>query len=170
MWTKIENEMPPLDVPVFLWDGKRQWIGGRTDDSGGWLWGHAYGICWTDSEQWQAGLETDSARKPTHWHPLPQPPKAFCRRDSVRKKRGGQWHGKVVGSYSTGLTPEGYAVESDREPGSVQIYPVSALEPWDGKPDPDEDLRPVLRCSACHKPLDPGQLCYCPEAVYARTA
>lgn len=34
----------------------------------------------------------------------------------------------MVGEYSTELTPEGYAVESEREPGSVQIYPASALE------------------------------------------
>ena len=50
--------------------------------------------------------------------------------DLVRKKSGSQWHGRVVGTYSTSLTPEGYAVESATESGSVQIYPVSALEPW----------------------------------------
>lgn len=49
----------------------------------------------------------------------------------VKKKTGGRWHGRVVGFYSTALTPEGYAVESRYERGSVQIYPVSALEPWD---------------------------------------
>ena len=48
--------------------------------------------------------------------------------DNVRKVRGSQWHGRVVGWYSTELTPEGYAVESDTERGSVQIYPASALE------------------------------------------
>lgn len=48
--------------------------------------------------------------------------------DRVRKIKGSQWQGKVVGFYSTDLTPEGYAVESDTEKGSVQIYPVSALE------------------------------------------
>lgn len=50
--------------------------------------------------------------------------------DTVRKKSGGQWHGKVVGWYSTDLTPLGYAVESHTEKGSVQIYPERALEPW----------------------------------------
>lgn len=33
-----------------------------------------------------------------------------------------------MGWYSTKLTPEGYAVESESHPGSVQIYPASALE------------------------------------------
>jgi hypothetical protein len=46
----------------------------------------------------------------------------------VRKKSGSSWQGKVVGTYATALTLEGYAVESEREPGSVQIYPASALE------------------------------------------
>lgn len=48
--------------------------------------------------------------------------------DRVRKKSGAAWQGHVVGWYSTQLTPEGYAVESEFHPGSVQIYPVAALE------------------------------------------
>lgn len=48
--------------------------------------------------------------------------------DRVRKKSGAAWQGQVVGWYSTTLTPEGYAVESESHPGSVQIYPVAALE------------------------------------------
>lgn len=48
--------------------------------------------------------------------------------DRVRKKSGAAWQGKVVGWYCTKLTPEGYAVESEAHPGSVQIYPVAALE------------------------------------------
>ena len=48
--------------------------------------------------------------------------------DTVRKTKGSQWHGTVVGTYSTSLTPEGYAVENKYEAGSVQIYPAAALE------------------------------------------
>lgn len=50
--------------------------------------------------------------------------------DKVRKTKGSQWKGTVVGTYSTTLTPEGYAVESSTEIGSVQIYPAAALEKW----------------------------------------
>jgi len=46
----------------------------------------------------------------------------------LKKIRGSQWQGKVVGFYSTTLTPEGYAIESNTEKGSVQIYPAQALE------------------------------------------
>ena len=51
--------------------------------------------------------------------------------DMVKKVSGSHWHGKVVGTYSTELTPEGYAVESHTEKGSVQIYPAKALELWE---------------------------------------
>ncbi len=52
----------------------------------------------------------------------------FKRGDYVRKTKGSQWRGLIVGEYSTALTPEGYAVESSTEKGSVQIYPAGALE------------------------------------------
>ena len=52
----------------------------------------------------------------------------FGLRDRVRKTKGSSWQGRVVGFYSTSLTPIGYCVESEREPGSVQLYPESALE------------------------------------------
>lgn len=47
--------------------------------------------------------------------------------DLVRKASGSAWEGRVVGTYSTSLTPEGYAIESSAHPGSVQIYPAQAL-------------------------------------------
>lgn len=57
-----------------------------------------------------------------------KPFSAFIVGDRVRKKSGSNWHGHVVGFYSTELTPIGYCIESEREPGSVQIYPEAALE------------------------------------------
>ena len=53
----------------------------------------------------------------------------FAIGDRVSKKSGANWNGRVVGFYSTALTPIGYAVESEREIGSVQIYPEAALTP-----------------------------------------
>jgi uncharacterized small protein (DUF1192 family) len=60
----------------------------------------------------------------------------FKRGDRVRKVKGSSWHGIVVGEYSTSLTPIGYCVESDRESGSVQIYPEAALELVQTAPEP----------------------------------
>lgn len=53
--------------------------------------------------------------------------------NKVKKRGKASWRGNVVGIYSTTMTPIGYAVESAFEPGSVQIYPESAIEYWDGK-------------------------------------
>lgn len=57
----------------------------------------------------------------------PESHTTFSLGDQVYKPRGSSWRGRVVGWYSTHLTPEGYAVESDSEKGSVQIYPAAAL-------------------------------------------
>lgn len=46
----------------------------------------------------------------------------------MRKIKGSEWEGWVVGTYSTKLTPEGYVVESSSHKGSCQIYPEAALE------------------------------------------
>jgi dihydrofolate reductase (trimethoprim resistance protein) len=53
--------------------------------------------------------------------------KQFRIGDRVTKIKGSQWTGRIVGFYSTTLTPEGYAVESETEIGSVQIYPAAAI-------------------------------------------
>ena len=39
--------------------------------------------------------------------------------DVVKKVSGSEWEGVIVGTYSTALTPEGYAVESMMHKGSV---------------------------------------------------
>jgi hypothetical protein len=49
--------------------------------------------------------------------------------EAVQKKGRASWRGTVVGWYRTELTELGFAVESLFEPGSVQIYPQTALEP-----------------------------------------
>ena len=65
----------------------------------------------------------------SHDHQIRPPlPATFGLGERVRKKSGAAWQGHIVGGYSTELTPEGYAVESEAHPGSVQIYPVAALE------------------------------------------
>lgn len=45
----------------------------------------------------------------------------------VTKIKGSSWTGRIVGFYATALTPIGYCVESENEPGSVQIYPEAAI-------------------------------------------
>ena len=75
-------------------------------------------------------MEQSSAATGTPHDHHSQPPfrETFVWGERVRKKSGAAWQGLVVGWYSTKLTPEGYAVESEAHPGSVQIYPFAALE------------------------------------------
>ena len=75
----------------------------------------------------------DANTQPPEGGPLIGRRPAFKRGDLVRKRSGAQWQGHIVGEYSTALTPEGYAVESDAHVGSVQIYPAAALERVPGK-------------------------------------
>lgn len=53
--------------------------------------------------------------------------------DRVTKIKGSSWTGRIVGYYSTELTPVGCAVESENEPGSVQIYPAATLSALEGE-------------------------------------
>lgn len=70
------------------------------------------------------------------------PKRKFAIGDRVEKRKGSSWRGKVVGFYSTSLTPDGCAVESENEPGSVQIYPVEALQAWEGPTATDKAVCP----------------------------
>ena len=65
---------------------------------------------------------------------------AFRLGDYVSKKGRASWRGKIVGWYRTELTALGYAVESYHEIGSVQIYPESALIPWEPTPSQPEQV------------------------------
>jgi dihydrofolate reductase (trimethoprim resistance protein) len=81
------------------------------------------GVVWNNSKHMvRAAIETYLEQTC-----LPTTHTKFALGDAVEKTKGASWHGQVVGWYNTDLTPEGYCVESFREPGSVQIYPAAAL-------------------------------------------
>jgi R67 dihydrofolate reductase len=80
----------------------------------------------------EATLKYSQGRSPAAaptGHEAPRP--KFALGGQVRKIKGSSWSGTVAGAYSTAPTPEGYAVESFTEHGSVQVYPASALEAID---------------------------------------
>ncbi len=68
------------------------------------------------------------ATRPAQTEQQPEQSGKFAMHQRVRKTSGSEWHGRICGTYSTELTPEGYAVESEVHAGSVQIYPAKALE------------------------------------------
>lgn len=74
-WRPVcQKSMPAFGQIVWLFDGKRVWLGGCEDDGEGWLWGNTYGQIWHNGMNWDGDLETDDDYKPTHWMPLPEPP------------------------------------------------------------------------------------------------
>jgi len=58
--------------------------------------------------------------------------------DLVQKRQKSKWRGRIVGFYDTAETPEGYSVESLFENGSVQVWPLAALDDWDGTGTPEQ--------------------------------
>ena len=93
-----------------------------------------------DAMLFPRGTLRPTEERPLYASPLPVMPitdedveRRFKLDDRVTKTKGSSWTGRVVGFYSTTLTPIGYAVESENEPGSVQIYPEAALEAAGGR-------------------------------------
>jgi hypothetical protein len=73
-WIPVTEALPPLEVPVWLTDRFGIWIGARTDDPEGWLWGKTYGTEYYSRGQWVANdIEVEDDR-PTHWAHLPRLP------------------------------------------------------------------------------------------------
>lgn len=112
---------------------------GRIDayivESGEFYWGDPPQTIASQRAQLVTPIDTDAAllalaaplEKDAEW-----PADAlFQMGDFVSKKGRTSWRGKVVGWYRTDLTALGFAVESIFEPGTVQIYPQTALEAAD---------------------------------------
>jgi hypothetical protein len=78
-------------------------------------------------------IRADTVAEHLNAAPIAQtaPQGKFTMGELVKKTSGSEWQGRICGTYSTSLTPEGYAVESEAHAGSVQIYPAKALEAVD---------------------------------------
>lgn len=77
-WIPVSSgRLPDFDTPVWLADAKNVWVGGRCDDSDGWLWGNCYGSQYIVDGKWKAiDFELDDDYQPTYWQALPAPPEA----------------------------------------------------------------------------------------------
>lgn len=144
------NDEHPDAVPFKPWLGgdaaPADWDGGEVLFNDGHVYLH--GNDWDWGETGEHGI-AGYRPKPTEQTQAPSPELSFqwSRGTRVEKIKGSAWTGKVVGFYSTDLTPEGYAVESENEPGSVQIYPRAALRLAELEPkvDPLEEVTMAMR-------------------------
>ena len=77
-WISVEEDLPPMDKLVSLWDGQRGWIGScigwrHNSDPYDPYWTTAYDSPDWDGSQWAAVSVGAVNLKPTHWHQLPDP-------------------------------------------------------------------------------------------------
>lgn len=78
-WVSVDERLPDIDVPVWLYEpGRGAWVGCRSDSGEGWLWGNTYGNHSLRADgSWSAwGHEVDDDYRPTFWQPLPALPPA----------------------------------------------------------------------------------------------
>lgn len=75
-WLPID-EAPPVDVPVWLYsDEHGVFIGALTDNDHGLPYGNCYGTEYFRDGAWKASdCYIDDDYQPTHWMPLPCPPR-----------------------------------------------------------------------------------------------
>lgn len=78
VWNLVSEGNPPEDVPVWLAQGDRVWIGTFNQEPEGWVFTNCYNSqFWTD-EKWDCNeAEFDDDYAPTHWKHLPTPPSAM---------------------------------------------------------------------------------------------
>lgn len=121
-WDGVSNDINYLsidaDTNICGWETKPRTRGTDEWIEGGWAGDGNQRLIVTNYDKLL--VERPEAAKRT--------PKKFKLGDRVRKIKGSEWQGVVVGEYSTSLNPEGYCVESEDHAGSVQLYPSRALE------------------------------------------
>ena len=87
-WIPVDQELPPMDVPVWLYlpDIRQPVIGCRSDCGEGWLWCRCYDDFWFDGK-WKTSTADANGDDVSHWMPLPMPPNAPA--DLRRKENDG---------------------------------------------------------------------------------
>ena len=75
-WIQIEKQLPPMEVPVWLYmpDIGQPVIGCRSDGDDGWVWCRCYDDFWFADGEWKTGTAEEEDAHPSHWMALPCPP------------------------------------------------------------------------------------------------
>ena len=75
--TADTSRLPPLDLPVWVYEDGYCYIACRAYEDDGWLWAKCYTLPYLDKDgRWQTvDAEIDDDYLPTLWQPLPEPPR-----------------------------------------------------------------------------------------------
>lgn len=76
-WVSCADDLPTYDLPVWLYENGRAYVGCRIFDSDGWLWAKCYSMPYLDKDgTWKmVDAEVDDDYRPTLWQPLPDVPR-----------------------------------------------------------------------------------------------
>lgn len=78
-WISMEEALPPIDVPVFLHEpgfSSTLLVGCRCETAEGWCWASvSCSSTWHDGARWIAAQVDLEDLSPSHWMPLPDPPR-----------------------------------------------------------------------------------------------
>jgi len=72
-WISVDEQLPELDLPVWLACGDNLFIGYRIVGIVGWRWCNCYGSIYWDKIKWSSFDADADDYAPTHWMPLPLP-------------------------------------------------------------------------------------------------
>lgn len=76
-WIRCAEDLPAYDLPVWLYEDGRAYVGCRVFESDGWLWAKCYSMPHLDAAgAWKTeDAEIDDDYSPTLWQPLPEAPR-----------------------------------------------------------------------------------------------
>jgi hypothetical protein len=87
-WISVDEKLPDMDMPVWLYGDGGAFIGGRSYvGDGEWGWCNSYNQFWLERDgSWSADLAYDDDYHVTHWKPLPEIPSL----DIAMREGGGE--------------------------------------------------------------------------------
>ena len=76
-WIPVDQQLPALDVPVWLYlpDIRQPVIGCRSSEGAGWVWSRCYDDFWFDGA-WKTSTAEADGDEVSNWMPLPMAPNA----------------------------------------------------------------------------------------------
>jgi hypothetical protein len=72
-WVAVEDELPPIDILVWLFERGHIYIGCRFETEGTWMWARNYDGISFNTKEWDTECEMEDIQ-PTKWAKLPESP------------------------------------------------------------------------------------------------
>ena len=133
-WNNVNECLPKIDQPCFLWDGRRMWIGCRTFDADNcvWAWSNSHGGIEWNGWEWATDKVVDRDYQPTYWMALPKQPRFMNDAavfEAIASGANGDFGGVDDGSYlAEALTLLRIRLPEDTSPARIRAICCQLLE------------------------------------------